>query len=493
MSDSVAIAEPHHEAPSGRARRRRWLLAALAVLIVGVAVSATGGLLLRASGQRREREAFRSTASSVSLTLGTLLRRDADFVSTLQAVLSMRPNLSPTGFDRWYKRLRGGDRQVGGIGSAVLASVPAARLSSFELRRDRDPVFRSIIGKWLTPVHRGSQARYCLLSAGGAIIPVTSLTAALVQEDFCDRQSLVGSSQASVLQTATDTERLLTLDTDTSYLHTMFLEGAFYRAGTPLSTVAQRRAAVAGWLVSSFDMSRVIGAALGSNHSLSVQLYHANPGERPMLMTSSGTTGSGTTMTQRTPLSIDGAWTVVVSGAPISDGPSPGMQALLVFGAGSLVSLLLSLLVLTLARGRERALEMVEEKTGQLRHQALHDALTGLPNRVLALDRAEQMLARARRKQMPIAALYVDIDGFKHVNDTFGHAAGDEFLTIVAARLQSVVREGDTAARLSGDEFLVLLEGLDARRGSAARRRAGARRAARAVRHERSASTGSCR
>ena len=169
-------------------------------------------------------------------------------------------------------------------------------------------------------------------------------------------------------------------------------------------------------------------------------------------------------MTQRTPLSIDGAWTVVVSGAPIIDGPSPDTQGLLVFGAGSLVSLLLSLLVLTLARGRERALEMVEQKTGELRHQALHDALTGLPNRVLALDRAEQMLARARRKQMPIAALYIDIDGFKHVNDTFGHAAGDHFLTIVAARLRSVVREGDTAARLSGDEFLVLLEGstLDA-------------------------------
>jgi diguanylate cyclase (GGDEF)-like protein len=65
---------------------------------------------------------------------------------------------------------------------------------------------------------------------------------------------------------------------------------------------------------------------------------------------------------------------------------------------------------------------------------------------------------------MPIAALYIDIDGFKHINDTFGHAAGDLFLTIVAARLRSVIRAGDTAARLAGDEFLVLLEGsaLDA-------------------------------
>jgi diguanylate cyclase (GGDEF)-like protein/PAS domain S-box-containing protein len=97
----------------------------------------------------------------------------------------------------------------------------------------------------------------------------------------------------------------------------------------------------------------------------------------------------------------------------------------------------------------------------RLRHQAFHDALTSLPNRVLALDRAEQMLARARRDSMPVAALYIDVDGFKNVNDRFGHAAGDELLRLVAARLASIVREGDTAARLGGDEFVVLLEGSE--------------------------------
>jgi diguanylate cyclase (GGDEF)-like protein len=95
----------------------------------------------------------------------------------------------------------------------------------------------------------------------------------------------------------------------------------------------------------------------------------------------------------------------------------------------------------------------------QIRYQALHDPLTGLPNRALILDRAEQMLARSRRGYAPVAALFIDLDSFKDVNDTFGHEAGDELLRAVAQRFGTAMREHDSIGRLGGDEFVVLVDG----------------------------------
>jgi len=96
-----------------------------------------------------------------------------------------------------------------------------------------------------------------------------------------------------------------------------------------------------------------------------------------------------------------------------------------------------------------------------LRHQALHDPLTQLPNRTLLLDRLALAVARRRREQTWVAVLYLDLDDFKTINDSLGHAAGDELLRTLAPRLSEVLRPSDTLARLGGDEFAILCEGLD--------------------------------
>src|ERR1700736_284626 len=101
--------------------------------------------------------------------------------------------------------------------------------------------------------------------------------------------------------------------------------------------------------------------------------------------------------------------------------------------------------------------ENLETANKQLRHLATHDALTGLPNRVLMDDRISQSIVLAERQQQSFAVMVLDLDRFKLVNDSLGHRAGDELLREVAQRLKSVVRDIDTVARLGGDEFVVII------------------------------------
>jgi len=96
----------------------------------------------------------------------------------------------------------------------------------------------------------------------------------------------------------------------------------------------------------------------------------------------------------------------------------------------------------------------------ELSHQAHYDVLTKLPNRLLCLDRFSQVLTKAKRYDQTFASLFIDLDYFKQVNDTFGHAVGDKLLCEVAERLKLATRECDTVGRLSGDEFFILLEDL---------------------------------
>ena len=441
----------------GGRRRRVWLIVS-ALVATGLVLSAISGLMWAHADSAYNRKTLRTGARNVSATLGTLAGRDADFLATLRTVLSLNPRLSSRQFRAWYGQLAGSQRTVGGLGTGVLDVVPAAGLAAYEMRRNADPAYIQLMHRGLALTPQPGHT-YCLLGATG--VSDTALPASItqvIQQDWCDPHSTIGGFQAALLDASAARGVMLAMPVPLPGAATTFFEMPFYRTGVPLASVAQRRAAVRGWALASFDVNALIGEAIGRNRGLGVSLRFTNPDGHTVTLGHGGAASGA--IVDRTTSDVDGTWTIVVRGSLAGPSLPATIQGLIVTGVGTVITLLIALLVLTLSRSRERALSMVAEQTVQLRHQAMHDALTGLPNRVLAIDRAEQMLARARRARQPIAALYIDIDAFKHINDTFGHAAGDAFLRLVASRLQTVVRESDTAARLAGDEFILLLDTL---------------------------------
>lgn len=111
--------------------------------------------------------------------------------------------------------------------------------------------------------------------------------------------------------------------------------------------------------------------------------------------------------------------------------------------------------------GLRSKLVSAEQRVAIARHLAYHDALTGLPNRRLLLDRLHQAIALASRQKKSVALVFFDVDGFKAINDKLGHACGDKLLQEVAKRLSACLRVADTACRYGGDEFIVLLPEVD--------------------------------
>jgi len=450
-------------------RRRRILLvaAASAVLVAGVAGSVVGGVALDHGQQVAARDTTGDTAAAVAAAAGDAVRADLNFTAAVAGLVATSPSVTNAQLRAWSDTTGVRARYPGTAGFIVAEPVTAAQLPGFVAAVQADPPAGMKVSPYAV-FPPGPRPLYCLIRYVVLYAP-SPLPAGI---DLCSMSVATLNRITSTGLSTLLPFRSLLAQVPERYVTAVgrALRGLFititplYRGGAAPATAAGRVAAGTGWAIGTFDTRTLLRSAVGDATELRASLQFRSATGNWQPVGAAGTTaGAVETSIQAVNggPAIDEALRVVVARSV----PSTALgEGLLVGAAGSTASIFLFGFFVFLATSRRRAMRLVEQRTAELRHQALHDALTGLPNRALLFDRAQQMLLRARRHPMAVGALYVDLDNFKDINDTFGHQAGDQLLKAVAARLDAALRADDTVGRLGGDEFLVLVEGasLDA-------------------------------
>jgi diguanylate cyclase (GGDEF)-like protein len=475
MNDGVP--NPHRNAPShgapgapsgaGKhrlsARARAAIIGAL-IVVTGLAGSGFLASEWRSNALEANRKSFQSTAADVSGSLDSKLNTNIELTRTMRAIATMEPNASESRFLQWYRHMRRGASTPSDVVASLIQPIPASRLAAFRSKANADPAFRALLGGTFQILPAGKRKEYCVIRAIVGNPAEISLFPGLL--DYCAPVvSEIGRSPVEALiGTARDTGAFtVTALPGFGSRSQVAIGAAVYRLGAPIGTVRARRAATTGSIGTSFDSAALLRPLLVEHPSLTLALYHRNIGGSLELMARAGANPGRRAPAYSQRRALGEGWLVATTGAP-DRSIAADTQALTAAGLGLLATFLLFMLYRVLSRSRQQAWGLVGEKTEELEYRALHDSLTDLPNRSLVIDRAEQILARARRQDVPVTALFMDIDGFKQINDRFGHQAGDEVLRQVGARLKTVLRDSDTVGRLGGDEFVMLVDsiGLDA-------------------------------
>jgi diguanylate cyclase (GGDEF)-like protein len=428
-------------------RFRLWAVVTLVLAAGGVVGTVFAASSVARADADKSRQAFTSASGAVASTLQLAVQREQDLVVSAAGFFLGKPAATTTEFRAWSRSVQALQRfpELDGWGEVVI--VPASGLAAYEASALKDPATALGPDGQFHVIPAGNRPYYCFDRAGQER---SAQLGAPPGFDFCAGQG------GTVNLGARDSGRGVYSVLNVGGGNVLGVVAPFYRGGAVPATVDARRRAFVGWVGMGFDPKVVLAVALTRHPDMAVAFRFHNASSKVAFRGGKAPQGAHA-MT----IDLHNGWTVQTSGIVAAGGVFASGNAIALLIAGVALSIVLALLILVLGTGRERALRLVRERTGELRHQALHDALTGLPNRALILDRIGQLLARSRREGTQGAALYLDLDEFKNVNDTLGHEAGDRLLTAVAARLKTTLRDADTIGRMGGDEFVVLIDGGD--------------------------------
>ena len=446
MSDS------HTPGPGRKSPRRSfWIAIAVIVVTIGFLGSFLGANSRAQTDSQRAHQNLQTSSAEIAATLNLAIQHEQDLAISAGTFIVENPNASESSFIRWVNNVDAFQRYSEILAVAIVDVVRPSQLPAFAARAAINAKESKAPTQTFTLTPPGKRPFYCLVDVEHARPGLTEIPIGL---DMCD------SSLGPQLLQARDSGQE-TYAPDSLGGPAAFAVGTpLYRHGSHPSTLAGRRANIIGFTGTEIQTNTILMTAL-LGHPKDAVAFHYQRGGSNATFKAGHRPKNATTAT----VDLHNGWHVKVFTDAITGGVFGDFDSTLLLLGGALLSLLLGLLIYVLGTSRSSAMQLVKERTDQLQHQALHDSLTGLPNRALILDRIDRMLARSRREHTEVAALFLDLDNFKDINDTLGHRAGDELLVSVGVRLKSAVRETDTVGRLGGDEFVVLADGVSLEAG----------------------------
>jgi diguanylate cyclase (GGDEF)-like protein len=417
---------------------RRWFLAATALFLLGTAGSIYSAVAVTTSGNQKMQHAFTTSSAEISDVVQLYVHHQLDLITSVESFLLGNEHPSSAQFTSWTKAidLLGHNKDLGGLG--VVSYVTAAQLPAFVREQDAEGGTPFVV----TP--SAARPYYCF-AAMGIVRPGLATSPR--------GYNLCSTSEGPLIVSARNDGEGDVVPYDESGVKVLAFETPVYRGGVIPTSVAGRQHNFVALIALTVEPKIILASTLKNYPKMAISLSFDSTA-KPVFTSGIAPKGAAHVST-----SLGDGWTIEVLGRSSGGGLFANNNAVDVLFGGIALSLVVAILLFMLGTDRTRLRRLVDDRTEQLNFQATHDMLTGLPNRTLIIDRTEQILTRNRRANTYGAALFIDLDDFKNVNDSLGHEAGDRLLVLVAARMKAALREVDTIGRVGGDEFVVLLDG----------------------------------